>query len=351
MADPGRARKVIDPAGIFAASEQAFEAATARHGLEARYRVADRVMALKFAGPALAARLLPAFAHLEPAGGMRADFVICSWDDASSGVPMADPMPSADRSGLEYVDGSVRLAWDRDDRSLQAYDSERCLALFRVPDVAKLATWEQGAPFRRILHWWSARRGLQLVHGAVVGTAAGGVLLVGRGGSGKSTTALACVGTSLGYVADDYCLLEPGAPPRMHSIYGSGKADSNAIARLPRLAAAFRASPIDQQGKSIIFVGEHAPGALLRSLPLRAVVVPTIVPGAACRVEGLPRGEALRALAPSTLFQMPGDRAESLSRMSTLIRDLPCFRLYIGDDPAVARPFLEAIIAAGSFAP
>jgi hypothetical protein len=133
----------------------------------------------------------------------------------------------------------------------------------------------------------------------------------------------------------------------VQSIYGSGKADAASIARLPHLAEAFRASPIDQQGKSIIFIGEHAPSAILRSLRLRAVVLPKIVPGDVCRIEVLPRGEALRALAPSTLFQMPGDRADSLSRMSALVRDLPCFRLSVGENPASSRPFLEDILAGG----
>jgi hypothetical protein len=336
---------VIDPGSVFEAAELAFEAASAGHGLQACYRVADKIVAMKFASPVLAAKLLPAFAHLEPAAEERPDLVICSWDGALADGPMTALMPASGCQGLDYVDGPVRLAWERADQSLQAYDTARGLGLFWITDVDGLPAWEQGAPFRRIFHWWSAQQGLQLLHGAAIGNKAGGLLLVGQSGSGKSTTALACVGTRFGYVADDYCLLEPGTPSRVHSLYGSGKADAAAIARLPHLCEAFRGSPIDQQGKSIIFMGEHAPGALLRSVPIRALVVPTIAPGAACHVEVLPRGEALRALAPSTLFQMPGDRAASLSRMSALIRDVPCFRLVIGNDPAAAQPCLDAILA------
>ena len=123
------------------------------------------------------------------------------------------------------------------------------------------------------MHWWSAGLGLQLVHGAAVGTEAGGVLLIGRSGAGKSTQALACVGSSLGYAADDYCLVEIGPAVRGHSLYGSGKANAASIAMLPHLAEAFRASPIDFQGKSIIFIAEHAPEAILRCFPLRAIVL------------------------------------------------------------------------------
>lgn len=341
-----RQGQLTGPTSVFAGAALAFRAAAARNTLvEVRRRVAGRVLALTFAGPALAAKLSPAFAHLDSAHGAPADLTICCWDAVSSGESLPDVTPESSRCGVDYIDGPVRVALGLDDGSLQAYDPACRVALFRIPDIAGLAVSEQGAPFRRILHWWSAGLGLQLLHGAAVGRETGGVLLVGRGGSGKSTTALACVGTSLGHAADDYCLLEPGAPPRIHSIYGSGKADARSITKLERLAEAFRASPIDQHGKSVIFIAEHIPGAVLQSFPLRAIVVPSIVSGSTCRIEALSRGEALRALAPSTLFQMPGDRADSLTRMSALVRQLPCFRLYVGENPASAGPFLEDIIA------
>jgi hypothetical protein len=339
---------MMDPIAVFAAAERAFEASNVRPGPDACFRVAGRVLALRFASTALAAKLLPAFAHLEVITGTPADLTICCWDDSSSEVSTPEPTREGHRHGLEYADGPVRIAWEIEERTLQAYDIRRRLALFRAPDVAGLAAWEMGAPFRRILHWWLSGLGLQLVHGAAVGSASGGVLLIGPGGSGKSTMALACVGSSLGYAADDYCILEVGASPRVHSIYSSGKADAAAIMMLPRLAAAFRASPIDQQGKSVLFIAQHAPQSILRSFPLQAIVAPKIVPGSACSAHALPPGEALRALAPSTLFQLPGDRAQSFARMSALIRDMPCWRLHIGDDPSAAQPLLETTIAGKS---
>ena len=88
-----------------------------------------------------------------------------------------------------------------------------------------------------------------MVHAAAVGDESGGVLLVGRGGSGKSTTALSCLGTQVGYLADDYCLVEMVEGPRVHSLYTSGKANRGSIARLPRLRAAFAASTLWEESK------------------------------------------------------------------------------------------------------
>lgn len=337
---------MIEPRSLFAEAERTFAAACAADVPAVGFVVAGRTVVLRFATAALAARLTPAFAHLEPAApAADADLTICAWDDASSGVALGEPATGMTGPGLVYAGGPVRVAWDIETRNLQALDLERRLAFFRYPDLATLPAWEEAAPFRRILHWWTTSLDLQLVHGAAVGTDDGAVLLVGQGGSGKSTTALACVGSALGYLGDDYCLVEPGAAPRVHAIFGSGKADAGSIARLPRLAPAFAATRLVDGHKRIVFVHDHFPDAFRRSLPLRAIIVPKIVPGTAGRLEPLGRAEALRALAPSTLFQVPGDQASSFARMSALIRDLTCWRLFVGGDPQSAQPLIADLLA------
>lgn len=337
---------MIEPRALLAEAERAFAAALTGDVPDAGFVVAGRTVVLRFATAAAAERLTPAFAHLEPATpDAVADLTICAWDDASSGVALAEPATGMTGPGLVYAGGPIRVAWDIQTRNLQALDLDRRLAFFRYPDLATLPAWEEAAPFRRILHWWTTGLGLQLVHGAAVGTDDGAVLLVGQGGSGKSTTALACVGSALSYLGDDYCLVEPGPTPRVHAIFGSGKADAGSIALLPRLAPAFRATRLIDGPKRIVFVHDHFPDAFRRSLPLRAIVVPKIAPGSVSRLEPLGRAETLRALAPSTLFQVPGDQAASFARMSALIRDLSCWRLFVGGSPESAQPLIADLLA------
>lgn len=334
-------------AEVFRHARERFEAAAAFSERVICFRVAGKIIRLRFAGPALASLMAPAFAHLEPAEELPADLTICCWDDASTGMCMTEPVRAAMGGGTVFVDGPVRIAWEQEYRTLSAYSCDDQLALFRVPDARTLASWERGAPLRRILHWWASEQDLQLVHSAAVGNRAGGVLLVGRGGSGKSTTALACVGSLIEYAGDDYCLLSIDDIPRVHSLYGSGKADAASAARLPRLQNAFAASTLHGEGKSVIFVAEHFPDAIVRSFPLRAIVVPRLAADEDCRTEPLSKSAALRAVAPSTLFQMPGDRRDSLSRLTLLIRQLPCWSLTIGCDPAAAQPLLQALFSTG----
>ena len=79
--------------------------------------------------------------------------------------------------------------------------------------------------------------GLVLLHAAAVGDADGVVLLVGNGGSGKSTTSVVCSQAGLGFLADDFCLLEPGTLPRPASTGRPSLRDDSAC-RVPGVEVA-----------------------------------------------------------------------------------------------------------------
>jgi hypothetical protein len=337
---------------VFAAGREAFQLAVHRAGgvHERAVCIAGRRIRLVFAGPRLGPVFVPALAHLacEPAEGQ--DLTICCWDDASTGVRTPEPAtPPGDGDVTALLEGdTVLVAWQPARRMLTAIDRSAGVALVRVADAGAVIPADSAAPFRMLFHWWAAASGLQFVHGAAVGTPAGGILLVGRGGSGKSTTALSCVGTRLGYAADDYCLLELRDAPTVHSVYNTGKADARSVARLPRLTSAFASARLHDGPKSAIFVHEAHPGAMLRAAPLRAVVVPRIDGRGPSRLTPLSAAAALRAVAPSTIFQLPGDEVGALSRMAAVVRQLPCLELSIGADAdADAVPALLANLLGG----
>jgi hypothetical protein len=104
---------------------------------------------------------------------------------------------------------------------LRVLDRARGLGFYWTEDVAAIPDYEHCAPLRKLLAWWMSSRGHQVVHAAAVGRDDGGVLIAGRGGSGKSTTALACLDSDLRFAGDDCCLLLAGtaapAPPRRRS--------------------------------------------------------------------------------------------------------------------------------------
>jgi hypothetical protein len=205
--------------------------------------------------------------------------------------------------------------------------------------------WEESAPVRLLLDWWGSARDLHLVHAGAVGSEDGAVLLVGPGGSGKSTSCLACIGSSLSYLSDDYCMVSLQPEPVVHSLYATGKADARSRELLAHLE--IEDTPTRVDGKVIIDVADRFPDALALSQTLRAIVVPQVDSTVRSpALVPLPAPHALRALAPSTMFQLPGSPPTKLERLSRLVRLLPAYSLTVGSDVAAIPEALGDVIAA-----
>jgi len=331
---------------------RAFARCTGRLGeVTTTYVIGGRSMTLRLAGPALGPSLMPALAHLASSPAAPPDLTLCAWDTTTTGVA-APPPPW---NGNQYLGngeirgwdtGGVRAAFDVPCGMLSLYDAERRLAFLWVRDLAALPGYVIAAPFRVILQWWGAERGMQLAHAAAVGTERGGVLLAGVGGAGKSTTALLAMLDGLLYAGDDYVLVEPGDEPRVHSLYNSGKLDAlHLAARLPGLSGLAEEPARTDQDKAIVFVHRHWPDRIIASLPIRAILVPRVTGASRTRVLGTTAGDALRALLPHSIFPLPGSRHAALERLTSLVRNLPVFRLELGTDigaiPGVIRGVLE----------
>jgi hypothetical protein len=140
------------------------------------------------------------------------------------------------------------------------------------------------------------------------------VLIVGPGGAGKSTCAVAAWRSGLPYLADDYCLARGD---RLESLYCSAK--------LWRRDLTGPAEVYDADGKGLFWV--EAPA---RHAALRAVVVPERTGEARAVLEPISAGQALRAVAPSTLFQLPWSGPETVRGLGELVRRVPCYRLRLG---------------------
>lgn len=306
-------------------------------------RLGGRNVRLRFASDGLARHLGRALRHLRQPWAGAAELTVDCW----AGVeprPLALPAGWPTQGTVAVDDGTASLTWERPDGPLVIYDRSTRQGWTRFARPDGLSPWERATPFRMLLHQWSAAEGLQLVHAASVGAPGGGVLLVGRGGSGKSTTALACLAAGLGYAGDDYCLVEPGERPWVHSLYLSGKGNARTAALLPTLRDALLRAPDTTDGKSILFADDVRPAAVVVGFPLRGIVVPRIVGGPTSQLQPLSPTAALRALAPSTLLQLPGGRAGGLGRLSGLVRAVPAWELQLGSDPATAVPLIAGLV-------
>jgi len=310
-------------------------AALATGVIEHDLLVADRTIRLRFAGPTLVPYLLPALAHLVINQVPQPDLTICLWDTASAGSFPPFPYWSVAeyRLGGRLFgddDGMVALSHSVTAATLSVLDRSTRTAFFWTGEAKALSIHEQSAPLQTILHWAMSTSGWQIVHAAVVGAESGGVLLVGNPGAGKSTTALAAAGSALRYLSDDKCLVRLTPQPQAFGLYNSGKLNADSLEQLPHLRP-FIVGRDDnnQKGKCLLFLHPACANWLMRSCPLRAVLIPQVGAHAGPAVRPVLSSAALRVLGPSTLLWLPGAERTGMAFMAALVRSLPCYDLYL----------------------
>ncbi|MCO6450799.1 MAG: hypothetical protein J5I90_08420 [Caldilineales bacterium] len=342
------------------------EAAMLAGGLcEQRFIIGGRVIRLRFAGDALMPGVTRALAHLRADIDAQPELTISIWDSASTGRPLPFLAASLVRllriTWLEDrgIRGEILDLNDIDLRgALEGYDTdilnlldlEQNLGILWTPDWRTFPWYESGAPLRTLLSWWCESAGLHVLHGGAVGLPTGGLLLGGRGGSGKSTAALACLGSDLRYVGDDYCLVEnrAEAQPYVHSLYNTAKVKGkDDFARFPWLAdRVINPDKLEADGqKPMAFLHEHHAAELIPGFPLKAIVLPRYIPELAePKIVPVSSASALKVLAESTILQLTGSGSAALQAMSGLTRQLPCYLLGVTADTSLIAPALHDIL-------
>ena len=331
--------------------EQSFldDAAAAGGAVQQWYRIGGHDVCVRTIPEQDARRLRPALGHLAlpEATASAAGLTISTWNGATpSAAPVLADLLRRLRANwcaecgprgevLELHSIGISAIYNAGPNVLTVIDFERNRGWLLKLDDDTFPYWEVGSPFRFLLHEWFAARGLQYVHGAAVGTEKGGVLLVGKGGSGKSTTALLCAAAGMQYAGDDYCLIEP-ARAWAHSLYNTGKLKGpEDYARLPQLKG-LSTNPDSFErggdGKGVYFLDAIWPDRVVAGMPLRAIVVPRVTGQAASSVEPCSAFDALVAMLPSTVAQLPAATNEDCDRMVALAEKLPTYLLHLGTD-------------------
>jgi hypothetical protein len=76
------------------------------------------------------------------------------------------------------------------------------------------------------------------------------------------------------------------------------------------------------------------PEAFARRMPINAILLPQIARLPRTRIEPISAKQAALALAPSAVFQLPGDTDDGFHFFAELTRRLPAFRVGLSEDPA-----------------
>lgn len=341
---------------------QGFERASQRHKLcNQSYNIGGYPVRVQFADLALLPYFSRSIRHLQTNSIEPPRLTIYVWDNActQSELPLllSSYISLLSSHYLQYSDSRGELIHASRDRlhiafypypnRLSVLDRQTNTAYYWIEDASQLPYHEVGASFRVILHWWMSQQQAQFVHAGAVGTGDGGVLIAGKGGSGKSTTTLACLDSELCYASDDYSLVSLTPEPTVYSLYNTAKLTEHAIQAFPQLArSCFNLERLATE-KATLFVQESYPDKVISQFPLRAILIPQVTGRTETTYHPITPGKALLSLSISTLFQLPGANQAALELMSTLVRQTPCYSLNLGTQlnkiPGVISKILEAL--------
>jgi hypothetical protein len=311
------------------------------------FRIAGRTVQMRFAGDALIPKLTSAISHLETETAGESELTIHLFDSVSTNTPLPLMLSSLvdllrlrwfERLGIrkeinDFHSELIRTIFHLGPDILSTYNTETRSAVYWINGVEDIPYYEEGYPLTPILSWWLEQKGFQLIHAASVGTEKGGAIICGKGGSGKSSTALSCINSRLKFLGDDYCIVDTSDPenPRIWSLYSTSKLKGpDDIARFPRFRNLISNLDKLDDEKALLFLNDHLPECLLESFPLKTIFVPRITGLPDTSISAISSIAALRALAPSTMFQLPGDGPASFKRMSNLVKIAECRHLDLG---------------------
>jgi len=239
----------------------------------------------------------------------------------------------------------LRATYFSDPRVWQIYDHQQKFGLLWLTGPHHYCDWEPAAPLRTFLHWSYCFQGMRLVHAGALGKRGTGILLVGGSGSGKSGTVVGGIAHGLESVGDDYVLVETAPVGKYaYPLFRTLKQDLLGLRRLGLEAPISQSRSMNWQEK-FEFTSEEINGQTMAAqLRIGAIVIPKIIDAARSTIRPASQQQAMLALAPTGLFQLPGERTSGVKFFSDLIRRLPSFELELSRDPADVSRTLESFI-------
>lgn len=201
----------------------------------------------------------------------------------------------------------------------------------------RIGTTVRATPMLPLLNIALRGKDTFVIHAGAVATEAGAALLIGKGGSGKSTTSLLSLQAGLHFLADDYCAIRATEPPTVHSLYASAKVHFDNAFRLPFI----RWDRTPEYDKGYAWLAPTFADRLRTHAPVRALLHPAV--SDELKLEPLRSHEALMTLAPNTILQLQSD-AGAFAAMAHLTRRVPSYRLHLGPDPSAVPTLIEHVL-------
>lgn len=278
--------------------------------------------------------------HLLNSNNTPTDWTFYVLDAKSSNEPIPNWIPKT-ISGTAVVDGSTQAIYFEEIKVLVIIDFLDKKAIYWAEDTRALLGSEKIFPFRHIVNMIFRLRGGLILHCAAIGRDGAGVLIVGKGGVGKSTLSLAGLCAGMQFVSDDSCLYYGGS---VFNVTQFAKLNEDSLSLLTKIKSdEFKER--NPKGKTILPLYDQFKSELVNSLKVKALIVPTFSKEDSSSFSSCSLGSALLAMAPTTISQIYGGHAIEMKTMAQLVREVHAYKMGVGSDLAHAIKLVDEIIA------
>ena len=207
-------------------------------------------------------------------------------------------------------------------------DYQKKTIFFWINDFDTLSLSERASPIRLPLSLWFRNTSLFMCHAAGIGFNGTGVLLTGKGGSGKSTSTLSCLQTQLKYAGDDFVLVD-SEKNIVYSLYNIAKFNTEQLERFEHLKQYVSNVKHIPHEKGQIYINQDFSNEIINSFIVKSILLPTITGKKDTHIGTCSKIDAVKALIPSSVWILRADN-NSIEKMKKFINSIPTYRLYAG---------------------
>lgn len=233
--------------------------------------------------------------------------------------------------------GSLMIGTDRDVLMGRDYARKR----FYSAQPAPKDEWQLHCRHSMVnaFAFWARHSDKLLLHAASVGYEGTGVLVVGRGGRGKSTFAVSCLTEGLDFVSDDYTLITSSGKLYAMPLYSCVGVRVDMCEKLTGLGQ----PSTTVLGKPLFEIpGEQ----YCKKLNIKAIIMPLVAGDDEPSIYPTQKNSAMAQLIGSTITQLESRHdTELIQQMSSRLAHLPVYEMRMSTDlsknPAFLREFIE----------
>ncbi len=326
-----------------------FARAQSRGYSEFRLRIAGNPVRIRVAGDAWADIVSASMGHLRCEDeDFQPALTVDVWEARGSGVP-APQLPAPVLSEppiLMKTSADGRFVGEERHHGMLWLDRARSHIVGFCEAATRLNLDERARPFHKMLSAWLEDRGVQFVHSGLITHNGKGILFVGNGGAGKSTSSIASLRAGMGYLGDDFIGLglENGVFTG-HGLYASCLLNVHHIKRFPDLQPLAHAPNYDYEEKYVLYLTEAFPGSLRERVSIDALMLPRVVDSEITTFQPARKAEALMAIAPTSVMLLPRPNRAAFERLTHLVQRTPAFWLRLGRQVDLIPHAIQALAA------